>query len=182
MPKAPAEWGDDVRVLARALDQTGDLLDHVHPDQLSLATPCPDWDLAALVDHVVATPERFLTMMRGGQPDWSTTPEHVTEAWGPRFRVAADDLIHCWHQSAGEAPVPADWQGAELAVHTWDLATALGFPLSRLDPEVAERGLAFLRANLTPDNRGPVFDAEQAAPDDAAPYDRLAAFAGRRVG
>jgi uncharacterized protein (TIGR03086 family) len=181
MTTAPAEWSDDVRVLARALDQTGDVLDHVHPDQLTGPTPCPEWDVAALVDHVISAPRRFLTMMRGEEPDWSAPPEHVVESWGPTFRVAGDDLIHAWHERSGAAPVPADWQSAELAIHTWDLATAIGFPLEGLDPEVAARGLAFLQANLTEDNRSPVFAPEQAAPEGAGPYDRVAAYAGRTV-
>lgn len=176
-----ADWGDDVRVLARALDQTGDVLDQVHRDLLDRPTPCADWDVAALADHLVAAPANFLAMARGEQPDWAATP-HVTEEWGPAFRVAGDDLIHWWHENAGEAESSADMATAELAVHSWDLATAIGFPVDRLDPEIAERALAFLQAGLTAENRGPVFGPEQPAPDGAGPYERLAAFAGRSVG
>lgn len=172
---------DEVRVLSRAIDQAGDVLDRVQPGQLARRTPCEDWDLAALVDHLIATPGRFLMMMRGEEPDWATDPPHVREGWGPAFRVVGDDLVHAWHQHNGEAPVPAEFQVAELALHTWDVATTVGFPISRLDPEVAERGLAFLQANLTADNRGPVFGAEQEAGAEAGPYERLAAYAGRSV-
>lgn len=172
---------DEVKVLARAIDQAGDVLDHVHADQLSRPTPCGDWDVAALVDHLVATPDRFLTMMRGEQPDWSAAPPHVAESWGPVFRVAGDNLIHAWHELSGDPAVPADWQTAELAVHTWDVAVAIGYPVDSLDPEVAERGLAFMRDNLTADNRGPVFGEEQPVAADAGAYERLAAFAGRTV-
>ena len=92
-----------------------------------------------------------------------------------------DDLIHAWHQQEGEAAVPADWQTAELALHTWDLASTIGHPADRLDAEVAERALAFMRASLTTDNRGDAFGPECAAPADAGPYERLAAFAGRTL-
>jgi hypothetical protein len=74
-----------------------------------------------------------------------------------------------------------DWQSAEIAVHTYDLAVALGRPTSELAPEVAERGLALMRANLTPENRGSAFEPEQPAPDGADVYQRIAAFAGRTV-
>ncbi|MBA2956302.1 maleylpyruvate isomerase family mycothiol-dependent enzyme [Nocardioides sp. MAH-18] len=170
----------EVRVLSHAVDQAGDVLDRVRPDQLGLRTPCADWELAELVDHLVSTPGRFLTMMRGEQPDWGAAPPHVAESWGPVFRVAGDDLVHAWHQ-AEDPPVPADFQVAELALHTWDVASAIGYPVDRLDPEIAERGLAFLRANLTDDNRAPVFGAEVEPPAGAGPYERLAAFAGRQV-
>lgn len=170
--------GDEVRVLSHAVDQAGDVLDHVHADRLGGGTPCADWDVGALADHLVAAPGRFLTMMQGGQPDWGHDP-HVTESWGPAFRNAGDDLVHAWHQHEGDAPVPVDFQVAELALHTWDLATAIGYPLDRLDPEVAERGLAFMQANITQENRAPAFGPERPAPDGAGPYERLAAFAGR---
>jgi hypothetical protein len=96
--------------------------------------------------------------------------------------VVGDDLVHAWHEHSGDAPVSADWQTAEIAVHTWDLATAIGYPVGRLDPEIAERGLGFMRDNLTDDNRGPVFGPEQPASDTDGPYERLAAYAGRTLG
>lgn len=176
---AATQTNDEVRVLVHALDQAGDELDHVHADNLARPTPCSDWDVAALADHLVAAPAKFLTMMRGEQPDWTAPPQHVSDGWGGRFRVHADDLAHAWHELAGDPPSPAAWQIAELAVHTWDLATALGRPVDRLDPEVAEVGLAFMRANLGPDARGAAFGPERTASPDAGAYERLAAFAGR---
>ena len=90
--------------------------------------------------------------------------------------------MEAWHGVGdGEAPMGPDWQSAEIAVHTYDLATALGRPTAALDPEVAERGLAFMQANMTADNRGQAFQPEQPAPAGADPYQRIAAFAGRTV-
>jgi uncharacterized protein (TIGR03086 family) len=173
---------DAVRVLQHALDQTGDVLAQVHADHLDRPTPCHDWNVQRLVDHLVATPGRFLQLMRGERVDWSAVPPHVEADWAGAFRVSADDLIHHWHELGEEsAPVSADWQTAELATHTWDLARALGRPTDELDAEVAERGLAFMRDNLTADNRGEAFGEERSAPAGASPYDRLAAFAGRAV-
>ena len=176
------EWGDEVRVLARAVDQAGDVLDHVHRDALGGSTPCADWDLAALADHLVHAPRQFLSAMQGEEIDWSAVAPHVEEEWGPAFRVAGDDLVHAWHAHSGEIPVPADMQTAELALHTWDVAQANGYPVDQLDAEVAERGLAFLRANLPAEARGGAFGPEQEVSDDAGAYDRLAAYAGRSIG
>lgn len=168
-------------MLAHALDQAGDVLDHVHGDALDLPTPCDEWTVGDLADHLVAAPRRFLAMVRGEQPDWGAAPPHVEDGWGPAFRIAADDLIHELHERGGEVSVPPEMEVAELAVHAWDLATALGVPpVGSLDPEVAETGLAFMRANLTDDNRGDAFAQAQLVPDDADAYRRLAAFAGRR--
>ena len=172
---------DAVRVLGHALDQTGDVLAAVHPDDLGRPTPCADWTVQQLVDHLVATPARFLQMMNGEQPDWSAEPPRVAQDWAGAFRVSADNLIHAWHGRPDTETASADWQSAELATHTWDLARAIGRSTDDLDAEVAERGLAFMRANLTAENRSVAFGPEQAAPEGAPPYDRIAAFAGRTV-
>ncbi len=168
-------------MLIRALDQAGDVLDQVHPDDLARPTPCHGWSVAELVDHLVATPARFLARMRDQEVDWAEAPPHLENGWGPEFRNHADDLVHAWHELEGEPPTPVQWQVAELAVHTWDLAAAIGRSTVNLDAEVAERGLAFMRANLTEANRSPAFGPEQPAPSDADPYQRVAAFSGRSV-
>jgi uncharacterized protein (TIGR03083 family) len=176
-----ANGGTDpsLRVLIRALDQAGDVLDHVHPDDLTRPTPCEEWTVSMLADHLVATPARFLSLMKGEEIDWSASPRHVEHSWGPEFRNRADDLVHAWHELEDDPPTPPEWQVAELAVHTWDLAVAIGQPVDRLDPEVAETGLAMMRASLRPEMRGEVFRAERPAPTGAGPYASLAAFAGR---
>ncbi len=164
-------------VLARSLDQLGDLLVHVRAEMLDGPTPCSDWTLGQLADHVVAAPAKFAVMVRGEQPDWSAQPPHLDDGWAAAFRSSADDLMHLWHQ-APEDGDPA-WQTAEFAVHSWDLAHALGRSTGELDPEVAEQGLAFMKANLRDEMRGEVFGPEQPARTDGDAYDAIAAFAGR---
>jgi hypothetical protein len=121
-------------------------------------------------------------MMRGEEVDWSAPTPHVGGDRASVFRTHADDLLAAWRDLGDrDAPLPPDWQSAELAVHTYDLATAIGHSTGDLDGEVAEAGLAFLRSNLTPANRAPVFEPEQPAPDGADAYQRIAAFAGRTI-
>jgi uncharacterized protein (TIGR03086 family) len=172
---------DEAAVLRRALGQLADLLDGA-PGRDSLApTPCAQWTLSDLVDHVVAAPARFARMARGEEVDWSATPP-ATDDPAATFRAAAEELLAVVREPAGGGGgIPLDWQCAELAVHTYDLATSLGRSTADLDPEVAERGLAFMRAGLTEDNRSPAFGPERPAPEGADAYRRIAAFAGRSV-
>ncbi|HEY2878146.1 maleylpyruvate isomerase family mycothiol-dependent enzyme [Nocardioides sp.] len=173
---------DELAVLARGLDQATALLGSVSDDDLGTATPCDDWTTAELVDHLVAAPAKFAQMVRGEDVDWGAPTPHVGAERADVFSSAADDLLGAWRDVAdGEAPMGPDWQTAEIAVHSYDLAAALARPTSDLDAEVADRGLAFMRANLTPENRGPVFEPEQQPPEDADAYQRIAAFAGRTV-
>ncbi len=170
---------DPVVVLSRALDQACDVLAAVREDQLGRPTPCADWNVAQLVGHLVEAPARFLQMARGEQPDWSAGPRPVTDGFVADFRGNADDLVRHWHEVGESAdPRQVDWQIAEIAVHTWDVARATGQTRPLL-PEVAERGLAFMSAALTPENRGKAFGPAVTLPDDAPVWDRLAAFAGR---
>lgn len=172
---------DDRVVLRRGLDQLAGLLDEVPAGVQGDPTPCSPWSVQDLVDHIVAAPSRFALMARGEAVDWSQTPSAGPDP-AAQFRAHAGDLLRAAaDDSAAGGNIPLGWQCAELAVHTWDLATAIGRSTDDLDAEVAERGLTFMRAGLTPDNRSPAFGPEQPAPDGADAYRRIAAFAGRPV-
>ena len=172
----------DTTTLRTGLDQLVDLVGTVDDSAVDRPTPCTDWTVGELVDHVVEGTRNFARGVRGEEVDWSADTPHVDGDRGAAMRAAADDLLAAWAGSAAsdDAP-PPQWQCSELAVHTWDLATALGRPTDDLDPTVAEQGLAFMSQGLTDDNRGEAFGPEQPAPDDANAYEKVAAFAGRTV-
>ena len=169
----------DNPVLVRALDQLETLLRSVGRDDLGRPTPCSDWTVSALVDHVVQTPAKFASMVRGEQVDWAAPTPHAADPVAT-YRENAKALLAAWTEHPDAQPGP-DWQCAEISVHTWDLATALGSSTDALDPEVAERGRAFMLASLNDDNRSPAFGPEREAPAEADAYTRIAAFAGRTV-
>jgi uncharacterized protein (TIGR03086 family) len=166
-------------VLARGLDQLESLLRSVGQQDHGRATPCSDWTVSDLVDHVVQTPRKFATMVRGEQVDWAAPTPHVDDPVAT-YQENAQALRAAWAEHPDAQP-GADWQCAEIAVHTWDLATALGRSTDTLDPEVAARGRAFMVASLNDDNRSPAFGPERKAPEEADAYARIAAFAGRTV-
>ncbi len=174
---------DALEVLARGLGQAAGLLGEVPEDRLGDPTPCQDWTVAGLVDHMVHGTAGFARAVRGEQVDWSAPTPRVDTDRVAAFRAGAEDLMAAWRERGTDgAPIGPDWQCAELAVHSYDLAVALGRSTGDLDPALAERGLAFMQANLRPEMRGEAFAPEQPAPDDADAYERIAAFAGRRVG
>lgn len=164
-------------IVARGLDQLGSLLREVSPEDHGRATPCSDWTVADLSDHIVNSTAGMVTMSQGGQPDWSSNPHHddPAAALEEHGRALVDGL------SVDEPAFPVGMAAGELAVHTYDLATGLGRSTADLDPEIAQFGYEFMSASLTEDNRGGAFKPEQPAPDDADIYQRLAAFAGRSV-
>ncbi|SDH94775.1 TIGR03086 family metal-binding protein [Agrococcus jejuensis] len=144
-------------------------------DDWHAATPCAEWDAGALVDHLVVDLRNFAAGMRGEEVDWAAATA-TNDDRAAAFAEAADDLRAAY---ADGLDAQVDWQLGELATHAWDLAAATGTSTSDLDPAAAERGLAFVSANLTDERRGSAFAPAVEPAADADAYGRLAAFAGR---
>ena len=116
-------------------------------------------------------------MFAGETVDWANPPELSDDPAGD-FRAAAGRLAE---QVRGDASGgSSDAAIPEFAVHSWDLARSIGSQTA-LDDAVAEHALAFMSANLTPENRSGAFGPEISADSAASVHDRLAAFAGRSV-
>ena len=164
-------------IVNRGLDQLGALLRTLTPEDAERPTPCSGWTVADLSDHIVNSVAGMVTMARGGQPDWTVSTHHndAASALDQQGRALVEAL------DAGAGAFPEGMAAAELAVHAYDLTTALGNATADLDPEVAEVGHAFMASSLTDAMRGDAFGPEQPAPADADAYQRIAAFAGRSV-
>lgn len=170
-------------LLRRALDQTGGLIAAITPEQRSAPTPCEDWDVAALVGHVVNGLDNFTATARGEKPDWAAGRPPLEDDWTAAFRSRAATLLDAWDAAPEERRPQAGMQITEQAVHAWDIAAATGRPADRLDPVLAERALEWSRGLLKPEYRGAggggAIGEEVAVPDDAPVYDRLAGWFGR---
>lgn len=125
----------------------------VPADRWTAPTPCPDWDLRALVNHVVGE-DRWTAPLVGGETiaqvgsrfDGDLLGDDPTHA----AREAARDAVHAFaapdalrrtvHLSVGDTPAEEyAWQlTADHLVHAWDVAAAAGIDRS-LDQDVVER-------------------------------------------
>jgi len=183
-------------LLDRALDQTERLIAAVGSGQARLPTPCPDWDVQALVRHLAGQDLRnFLAALRGETVDWQAPAGDLGDDWAARFRDRAAPLREAWRAAdldqeiampgGGRAPLRsrADQQITELTVHGWDLAIATG-QIADLDPALAEHSLNWSRGMLRAEHRGPgkAFGHEVPVPADAPPYERMAGWFGRDPG
>lgn len=182
-------------LFARALDQTEQQVAAVRPDELSNPTPCADYDVRALLGHVVAVLHKIARVGAGADvrdvPDvidgidddgWAGA---VARARGEVERVWADDkaLDHLvtlpWATLPGR--VVLDAYTHEFTVHSWDLAHATD-RVAELDPDLAALALDAFPKFAPPEERsgqGP-FGPAVPVPDDADVYTRLAAYLGRR--
>ncbi|WP_017934789.1 maleylpyruvate isomerase family mycothiol-dependent enzyme [Nocardioides sp. Iso805N] len=176
---------DQVGILAlqRALTQAADLLDDVTAADLDKSTPCTEWDVRRLANHLIAAPRIFVTMLQGAPPGWNGREDYAVQL-GEELRTRGNTLINLWREIAGsgeETMADPDWQAAEIATHTWDLATALGRSTDGLDQSVAQRSLVAMDRILGPTRKGRAWADARSAPDGVDAYTHLAAYAGREV-
>jgi uncharacterized protein (TIGR03086 family) len=186
---------DALTLLERAMEQTAAIIAAIPPGQAGLPTPCPGWDVRALVRHLIGQDLRnFLVTASGGTPDWQAPPDELgqDEDWAGMFRDRAAQVMAAWRAADLEEQVAmpggaraalrgrADQQVAELAMHGWDLVVATG-QRADLDPALAEHALHWSRGVLRPEFRGPdrAFGPEVPVPPDAPIYQRLAGWFGR---
>jgi len=187
---------DDRRpALYQAFDHAAQVTDRVQPGQLALPTACPDYDVAALVDHLVGAAHRTVALGRGESPtaaefphvELSDAPQEIRRAGGEARAAWADDarlratVTMPWGETYTGSTL-VDMYLAELATHAWDLADATGQELSADD--LAGTALAGARAMLRPEYRntmgkGNPYGSELTPPAGATPWEGLAAFMGR---
>jgi uncharacterized protein (TIGR03086 family) len=169
----------------------------IDAEQLGHPTPCPKYDVAGLIDHLVEAGHRAAALGRGHAPPPGDKSPRVELSDAPgQLRRAAEEAEQAWEDESrlssrvtmpwGEEYTGAtlvDMYLAEMAAHTWDLARVTE-QLDRLDPSIAAPALEGARAMIKPQYRdmvepGAPFGAEVPPPAGADDWERLAAFMGR---
>jgi uncharacterized protein (TIGR03086 family) len=180
---------NELHMLERALDQTGALIEHVRPEQPEQPTPCSEWNVRQLVNHIVHDVQSFKGQVEG-KPYQQRTDDVLGADWSATYRTAADELLVAWRQpGAIERQIklpfgefPATWQAGQhitdLVVHAWDVGRATDQPVS-VDDDLVQYALDWGRENLKPQFRGQAFGAEVHVAGEAPVYDRLVGFFGR---
>ena len=160
----------------------------VTPHLLSRPTPCADWDLAMLLDHVADSAQVLDEAISAGRVD-----AHVVPAGSDpilRLRGRLDALL-----ASATAARPPDRPVAildreltasmvavtgaiELAVHGWDIASACGSDRP-VPPGLADVLLVSARSLVSARTRPGLFADPVALPGPASVSDEFIAFLGR---
>jgi uncharacterized protein (TIGR03086 family) len=189
--------GDRRSTLFGAYENAAVIVTGIGADELAHPTPCPKYDVAGLIDHLVEAGNRAAALGRGQAPPPGDDSAHVELSDAPgQLRRAAEQAAQAWGDDSslslrhtmpwGEEYTGAslvDMYVAELAVHAWDLARATG-QIDKLDPSVAGPALEGARAMIKPEYRNTVepgapFGSEVSLAPGADDWERLAAFTGR---
>ena len=188
---------DRRRTLFASYENAATIVSAIDAQQLGHPTPCPKYDVARLIDHLVEAGYRAAALGRGQAPPPGDEPPRVELSDAPRqLRRAAQEAAETWADDSALSskftmPWGEEYTGAtlvnmylaELAAHAWDLAQATG-QLDRLDPFLALGALDGAQAMIKPHYRNMVepgvpFGSEVTPPADADDWERLAAFMGR---
>ncbi|CAL9294671.1 TIGR03086 family metal-binding protein [Streptomyces sp. SudanB182_2057] len=178
----------------RATDQAARLIAAVRPERLTAPTPCAEYDVRALLGHIVGGTRGVAAVGEAGteRGEPVTAPDVPDDGWARAYDEVRERALKAWESDErmastvtvpwGEVPgrVALSAFVMEIVAHTWDLSEAIGRPVA-LDPELAEFSLATARQALPEGPReGRPFDAPVPAPEGAGAYERLAAWLGRR--
>ncbi|KIF70986.1 hypothetical protein HY68_24150 [Streptomyces sp. AcH 505] len=166
---------------------------HVPAGQLAAPTPSAEWDLRALINHLVPYTSHGLEhrALRTELPEEMTTRDFAADAdWAEQYVTALDRAVAAWADPAvwegeiGEGPgaMPAPAVAAlmtlELALHGWELARATGQEF-RLSEETAAFILGTVTENAEMYRKYDGFAEPVELPATAGTFDRALAASGR---
>jgi len=183
----------DANQYQRALVRTGHIVAGVRPEHIALPTPCRDWDVRLLLNHIIGGNQMFADVARGatvvasGEMDDHTRPDP-----GTNYLASAESVIAAWSEPGvmdrrcrmpfGDIPASAavSIHFLDLVVHGWDLARATGQDTA-IDADLAAEALDISHDLLSPELRqSGAFGPEIPASAEDPLHERLVAFMGRR--
>jgi uncharacterized protein (TIGR03086 family) len=188
---------DNVAMMKRVVASTDQVVRGTTPDQLSFGSPCTEWTVRDVINHITGGAMMFAVCVEEG-----SVPDDLLGTLMAGDNLG-DDYVASWEAASSRAVAAFDAPGAldktvslpfgqmpagvalniaifDVLTHAADIATATGQTIE--DTALVETALEVGHQMIGPDLRVPgVFDAEQPAPDGASSMERLLAFAGRKV-
>ena len=150
---------------------------------LEAATPCPEWRVRDLLNHMLDTQRYFAGAARGEDASLPapSPPSLLTDDPSADFDRATGEVVDAYAQEG-----VVEQRGPALGIafsdqllHGWDLARATGQDATMPEglPEVAYE---MIHGRFTEDQRKGVFKPEVEVAADSTAQERLLAYTGRR--
>jgi len=183
-------------LLSRADDGFTQRLALVRPGQWAAQTPCTQWDVRALVNHVVGASRRYTMLLHGAATDEveaTRAANHLGDDPAASFAATAAELEAAFGEPGAMARTACHRTGErtgaqllgmrvlDIAVHTWDLARAIRADES-LDPGVVAFALTLQDTIDAGRQHGAFAPPLGKTPADSSAQARLLHLSGRQPG
>jgi uncharacterized protein (TIGR03086 family) len=182
--------------LTDAAGAAATIVDGVTPSELSGPTPCTEWDVRTLLNHIILWTSHSLERRAHGESvaedlmerDFAASPDFAAA-----YRAQLDRALAAWSDPAvwdrkinvmGTETPAADVAAlmvAELVLHGWDLAAATGRPYA-VSERAADATLKAVTANAALFRQYKGFADPVPVAADAPIVDRVLALSGRDPG
>jgi uncharacterized protein (TIGR03086 family) len=154
-------------------------------DRLDAATPCDEWDVRTLLDHMLETQRYFVSSARGedASPPSPTPPKLVSKDPAADFESARQNVLREFADpKVVEKTGPAlGIAFSDMLLHGWDVARATKQD-TRMPDGLAEAAYQMIHGRFTDEERKGVFKPEVQVGEDASPQEKLLAYTGRTPG
>jgi uncharacterized protein (TIGR03086 family) len=176
--------------LDRVYANANRLVAGVAGDQWGRPTPCSEWDVRQLVNHMTGTSKvGAAAASRGSRP---SDDDHLGDDPVGAFAAAARATQLAWRAEGateGQVSVPADMPAVaalgvtilDIGTHSWDLATATGQDHGLDEPTIALIDQWNHRVISDEVRAGRGF-GDDLGPQGDDPLANMLAFAGRKAG
>ncbi len=164
----------------------GHVLHGIADDDLNKQTPCREFDVASLTDHLMNS----ITVL-GGAAGAQFPERDRSDSVERQVVLAGRPALDAWKRRGldgtvafgdNEAPakVMAGILSLEFLVHAWDYAAAVGREVNAPD-SLSDYVMGLARTIITPQGRSNAgFDEPIEMPEDAGSLEKLLAYTGRR--
>jgi uncharacterized protein (TIGR03086 family) len=152
---------------------------------LDRPTPCEEWNVRTLLNHMLDTQRYFLGVARGeqGSPPSPTPPDMVSDDPAGDFTRIRNEMLAAYRE-----PGVLEKTGPSLGIaftdqllHGWDLAKATGQDAT-MPAGLAESSYEMIHGRFTDEQRKGVFKPEVPVAADASAQARLLGYTGRQPG
>jgi uncharacterized protein (TIGR03086 family) len=185
---------ETIKRFEQASERFAALVHDIAPDAWSNETPCEEWNVRALVNHVVAellwapplldgqtieeVGDRFDGDVLGDDPAATTDAAGASARRSFSADGAPERIVHLsFGDFTGDNYC---WQLiSDLVVHTWDLSRGIGAD-DAMDQTIAEEVYDFVAPMLGQMSGSPYFKPPVSVGDDASPQEVLLAASGRK--
>ena len=158
----------------------------ISPDELDRQTPCSQFTVRGVLEHMIGGATLFAAAYRGETPKDPDTSD-VLAGFLPVLEELGGSIAAPGALDQTIATPFGDFDGDTFAryvvldglVHGWDMATATGQAYDPPDELVAAAD-AFARQTIDPLRDGDTFATAVEPAAGATPIERLAAYTGRR--